>query len=208
VNTNNFYHTAKFLISATNLHQAPVDHGYEVAFVGRSNSGKSSAINALCNQKKLCRTSKTPGRTQLINFFQLDEERRLVDLPGYGYAQAPYQKQIQWQEYITDYLTYRVCLRGLILLMDIRHHSTEYDINLIQWSLNKNISIHVLLTKADKLNRGPALAQLRAVQQKLNEYPNIVGTQIFSAVTRHGLEQTYTILDKWLQRQPNTTTDR
>jgi len=199
MNTHSIYYAAKFLISAGSLDQAPLDQGFEVAFIGRSNSGKSSAINALCNQNKLCRTSKTPGRTQLLNFFQLDTNKRLVDLPGYGYAKAPASEQIAWQQCITDYLTNRTCLRGLILLMDIRHPLTEYDVNLIKWSLNKNIVVYVLLTKADKLNRGPALMQLRTVQQQLNKYPNVTGLQIFSALKRQGIEQVYLILNRWFE---------
>lgn len=197
--TYKFYHTANFLISAANIRQAPQDDGFEVAFIGRSNSGKSSAINALCNQNKLCRTSKTPGRTQLLNFFRLDENRRIVDLPGYGYAKAPSIEKIQWQERITDYLTHRNCLRGLILLMDIRHPITDYDVNFISWCMNQNKSIYVLLTKADKLNRGPALTQLQTAQQQLNKYRNIIGIQVFSALKHQGLEQVYVILDSWFE---------
>lgn len=196
---NNLYHSAKFLTSAAILKQVPKDQGLEVAFAGRSNSGKSSAINALCNQSKLCRTSKTPGRTQLINFFQLDKERRFVDLPGYGYAVAPNAVKELWQGSITDYFMYRICLQGLILLMDIRHPLTIYDTNLLHWSTTKNLPIYVLLTKADKLNRGPALTQLNLVQQQLSNYSNVAGAQIFSALKRQGLEQVYPVLDSWLK---------
>jgi GTP-binding protein len=181
------------------LAQVPPDQGFEVAFTGRSNAGKSSAINALCDQKSLTRTSKTPGRTQLLNFFQLDAERRLVDLPGYGYASAPEAKQKQWQDSMTDYLTYRECLQGLILLMDIRHPLTDYDLNLIRWSEPRALPIHILLTKADKLKRGPALAQLNKVHQHLGQLPIVVTAQTFSALKHQGVEQTHTILNTWLK---------
>jgi GTP-binding protein len=193
------YRTAQFLTSAALLAQAPPDQGFEVAFTGRSNAGKSSAINALCDQNQLTRTSKTPGRTQLINFFQLDAFRRLVDLPGYGYAAAPEAKQQQWQDSMTDYLTHRECLQGLILLMDIRHPLTDYDRNLIHWSAARTLPVHILLTKADKLKRGPALAQLNTVQQHLKQLKQLVVTvQIFSALKRQGIDQVHTILDTWL----------
>ncbi len=197
----NLYRTVKFLTSAAYLDQAPPDQGFEVAFVGRSNSGKSSAINAICEQKSLSRTSKTPGRTQLINFFGLDSQRRLVDLPGYGYAAASLALQRRWQDSMTDYLTYRQCLQGLILLMDIRHPLTDYDLNLIHWCTTRPIQIHILLTKADKLKKGPALVQSKKVQQHLNQLsiPIAITVQTFSAMKRYGIESVCSVLDKWLQ---------
>lgn len=196
---NRLYHSAKFLTSAATLIQAPKDQGFEVAFAGRSNSGKSSAINALCNQSKLCRTSKTPGRTQLINFFELDNQRRFVDLPGYGYAAAPDSIQERWQHSITDYLKNRVCLQGLILLMDIRTPLTRYDTNVLHWNATRKLPMYVLLNKSDKFNRGPALEQLHLVQQQLKEYSNVAGIQTFSATKRQGLKQVYSIIDIWFQ---------
>lgn len=195
---SNLYRAANFLTSAALYSQIPSDTGYEIAFVGRSNAGKSSAINALCGQTNLCRTSKIPGRTQLLNFFQLDAERRLVDLPGYGYAKAPGAEQQRWQRSIAEYLNQRNCLRGLILLMDIRTPLTEYDWNLITWCSERNLSVHVLLTKADKLKRGPSLNQLYLVQKQLQNYPLVVGIQTFSALKHQGLEQAYAVMDTWL----------
>jgi len=192
------YRTATFLISAASLSHAPADQGFEVAFAGRSNSGKSSAINALCDQSRLCRTSKTPGRTQLLNFFRVDDERRLVDLPGYGYAKVPEAVQQQWQGFMIDYLSRRTCLRGLILLMDIRHPLTDYDLNMLDWSTPRGLPIHILLTKADKLKRGPALAQLHGVQERLHRQGGAVGVQLFSALKHQGIDQAHGVLDEWL----------
>jgi len=195
---NTLYRITKFLTSAAHLSQAPADSGFEVAFAGRSNSGKSSAINALCDQSALCRTSKTPGRTQLLNFFRIDDERRLVDLPGYGYAKVPELVQQQWQGFMIDYLTHRTCLRGLILLMDIRHPLTDYDLNMLDWSAVRGLPIHILLTKADKFNRGPAMAQLYNVRERLHRPAGEVSVQLFSALKRQGIDQAHAVLDDWL----------
>ncbi|MCG8012486.1 MAG: ribosome biogenesis GTP-binding protein YihA/YsxC, partial [Candidatus Thiodiazotropha weberae] len=130
---NPYYHRAHFLKSAAKLSQSPIDQGYEIAFAGRSNAGKSSALNTLCNQKSLARTSKTPGRTQLLNYFELDEQRRLVDLPGYGYAKVAESIKKQWQQNLANYIEHRQCLKGLILLMDIRHPLTPFDLQMLQW---------------------------------------------------------------------------
>jgi GTP-binding protein len=194
----NQYRTTRFLISAAQLSQAPPDHGSEVAFAGRSNSGKSSAINALCDQKSLSRTSKTPGRTQLINFFQVNERSRLVDLPGYGYAQVPEAVQRRWQVFLIDYLTQRTCLHGLILLMDIRHPLTDYDLNMLDWGSARNLPMHILLTQADKLNRGPAMAQKHSVDHHLRSFPGTISVQLFSALKRQGIDQAHSVLDQWL----------
>src|SRR5574344_3130863 len=146
---------AQFLISAARVDQCPPDEGLEVAFVGRSNSGKSSALNTL-TRASLARTSKTPGRTQLLNFFALDEDRRLVDLPGYGYAKVPIPLKLHWQQHLEAYLSSRESLCGVVLMMDIRHPLTEFDRMMLDWALASRLPIHVLLTKADKLTFGAA----------------------------------------------------
>ena len=145
---------AQFLLSAPTLSQCPDDTGCEVAFAGRSNAGKSSAINVLTRQGKLARTSKTPGRTQLINFFSLTEHCRLVDLPGYGYAKVPKAVKQRWDEHLAEYLQRRQSLRGLILLMDVRHPLQDFDRQMVLWADQSDMPVHILLTKADKLKRG------------------------------------------------------
>jgi GTP-binding protein len=200
---NSLYRKTRFLISAADLSHTPADDGWEVAFAGRSNSGKSSAINTLCDQNNLCRTSKTPGRTQLLNFFQVEEGRRLVDLPGYGYAQVPGAVQQRWQGFMIDYLTHRSCLRGLILLMDIRHPLTDYDLNMLDWSAVRSLPVYIFLTKADKLNRGPASNQLLAVQHRLHTFPSVVGVQLFSALKHQGIDQAHGVLDGWFEVPPS-----
>ena len=196
---NPLYRTTSFLTSAAGLAQAPADTGFEVAFAGRSNSGKSSAINALCSQKSLTRTSKTPGRTQLLNFFRVDDERRLVDLPGYGYAKVAEAVKQQWQGFMEEYLIRRSSLCGVILLMDIRHPLTDYDCSMLDWSASRSLPTHVLLTKADKLKRGPSLDQLRRVEQRLREWPAAISIQLFSALKHQGLDRAHEVLDAWLQ---------
>ncbi|WP_305856936.1 ribosome biogenesis GTP-binding protein YihA/YsxC [Balneatrix alpica] len=194
------YHTARYLISAAKLSQCPADSGAEVAFAGRSNAGKSSAINALTQQSKLARTSKTPGRTQLLNFFSLKQEDcRLVDLPGYGYAKVPVAMKLDWQAHISDYLAERQCLKGLVLVMDIRHPLTEYDQVLIDWCADAQLPLHVLLTKADKLSRGPATQTLNQVRKELSQRLGELGSaQIFSASKKTGVDQLSHRLDTWL----------
>lgn len=195
---NSLYRTTRFLTSAAHLSQAPADDGREVAFAGRSNAGKSSAINVLCGQNALSRTSKLPGRTQLLNFFRVDDTRRLVDLPGYGYAKVPELVQQRWQAFMADYLTHRACLQGIILLMDIRHPLTDYDRNMLDWGAARDLPIHILLTKADKLKRGPALAQLHTVQRHLQQRRREVDVQLFSSLKHQGIEQAHAVLDIWL----------
>ncbi len=144
---------AKFALSAAKVEQCPDDQGYEVAFAGRSNAGKSSALNTLTHAS-LARTSKTPGRTQLLNFFSLDDERRLVDLPGYGYAKVPIPLKQHWQKHLEAYLGSRECLRGVILMMDVRHPMTDFDKMMLDWAKASSMPMHILLTKADKLTHG------------------------------------------------------
>jgi GTP-binding protein len=195
---NSIYRKATFLTSAAGLAQAPADSGWEVAFAGRSNAGKSSAINALCDQHGLCRTSRTPGRTQLLNFFCIDGERRLVDLPGYGYARVAEAVKERWQGFMIDYLSERRCLRGVVLLMDVRHPLTDYDLHMLDWTAAQGLPTHILLTKADKLNRGPAMAALHGVRRRLRTHPGGLTSQLFSALERQGIEQLQGLLDTWL----------
>lgn len=164
---NPFYHQARFLTSAARLDHCPPDEGMEVAFAGRSNAGKSSAINALCQQKGLARTSKTPGRTQLLNFFELDAARRLVDLPGYGYARVAETVKRQWQGVLAEYLERRRCLRGVILLVDIRHPLKPFDQQMLAWGGQIGLPIHLLLTKADKLKRGAMNSAVLSLRREI-----------------------------------------
>lgn len=195
------YPTARFLISAPTLALCPDDTGVEVAFAGRSNAGKSSAINALTQQKALARTSRTPGRTQLINFFSVmnDETRRLVDLPGYGYAKVPEAVKLEWQQHLSDYLRGRFSLRGLVLLMDVRHPLTEFDQMMLDYADQRALPVHILLTKADKLKKGPASATLQKVRTRLKEWEDLVSVQLFSSLKRDGVDTLSQKLDVWLQ---------
>ncbi len=196
--TERLLHQAGFLTSAQTVEQCPPDQGFEVAFAGRSNAGKSSAINRLTGQRSLARTSKTPGRTQLINFFQLDDERRLVDLPGYGYAKVDKQTRLQWQHHLDDYLARRQCLRGLVLLMDIRHPLKEFDRLILDWSAEGGMPLHILLTKADKLKFGAAKTALLKLRTTLKSHPAPLSTQLFSATTGVGAEEAWAQLGTWL----------
>lgn len=182
--------SARFLKSAPTLRESPPDDGAEVAFAGRSNAGKSSAINALTRQGKLARTSKTPGRTQLINFFALSDTQRIVDLPGYGFAKVPIALKIEWEHHLSEYLQKRRCLKALVLLMDIRHPLQEYDLQMIHWAFNSHLPIHLLLTKADKLKTGPAKATKLKIEKQLEaEGVKQFSVQTFSAPKRTGLKE-------------------
>ncbi|MDN3556085.1 ribosome biogenesis GTP-binding protein YihA/YsxC [Halomonas maura] len=194
------YQAARFLISAPTLAKCPSDGGAEVAFAGRSNAGKSSAINALTRQKALARTSKTPGRTQLINFFSLgeDTDHRLVDLPGYGFAKVPEQVKLEWQRHLADYLQRRASLRGLVLVMDVRHPLSEFDQTMLGWADDQDMPVHILLTKADKLKAGAAKNALQQVRSRLREWEDLVSVQLFSALKKQGLEEVHQRLDDWL----------
>lgn len=190
---------AYFTKSAPSIRECPPETGYEVAFAGRSNAGKSSAINALTNQK-LARTSKTPGRTQLINFFNLSDNQRLVDLPGYGYAKVSRDQKEKWQRDLSEYLQKRQCLKGLILLMDIRHPLQEFDTTMLDWAIRGNMPVHILLTKADKLSRMQANNALFAVQKQLKQakLDQLVSIQCFSALKYAGLDELKAKLQSWL----------
>ncbi|MGD8525111.1 MAG: ribosome biogenesis GTP-binding protein YihA/YsxC [Thioalkalispiraceae bacterium] len=192
------YNRAEFLISVPTPQQAPPDEGLEVAFAGRSNAGKSSALNALTGRKSLARTSKTPGRTQHLVFFQLDEQHRLVDLPGYGFAKVPDRVKMQWGQAMEAYLSQRQSLRGLILLMDVRHPLTDFDQQMLSWCAHTGMPVHILLTKADKLKRGAAMNSLQKVKKALKDQPNL-SIQLFSATKKTGVEEALEILDQWLE---------
>lgn len=190
---------AQFLISATRLDQCPTDEGLEIAFVGRSNSGKSSALNCL-TKANLARTSKTPGRTQLLNFFSLDEQRRLVDLPGYGYAKVPMPLKQHWQKHLNSYLSNRKSLVGVVLLMDIRHPLTPFDQMMLDWAQSNQMPVHILLTKADKLTYGAGRTALLKTQKELIEkWGSTASIQLFSATKRLGLDEAYQQLAQWLE---------
>jgi len=195
---NPLYRQAVFLTSAARLSQTPPDEGFEVAFAGRSNAGKSSAINTLCDQKTLARTSKTPGRTQLLNFFAIDEQRRIVDLPGYGYAKVAEGIKREWQGVLAAYLEQRSCLRGLMLMMDIRHPLKDYDLQMLQWADQIDLPVHVLLTKADKLKRGPAGNTVLRVGGQLRQINDTFSVQAFSSLKKSGIDEAHARLDTWL----------
>lgn len=192
------YQKAHYLKSAPNLQHCPPDEGYEVAFAGRSNAGKSSALNVLTSQKSLARTSKTPGRTQMLNFFVCDETHKLVDLPGYGYAKVNVSMKRAWEAELSLYVEQRQSLKGMVLLMDSRMPPTDIDLQMLDWTLNLNLPVHILLTKADKLKKGPAKANLLKLQQLLKaNYPHATA-QLFSSLKRQGLDQAWSKLDQWM----------
>ncbi|MDF2940116.1 MAG: engB [Gammaproteobacteria bacterium] len=193
----NEFQQATFLTSAAKVSQLPADQGVEVAIVGRSNAGKSSVLNVLTNQKHLARTSKTPGRTQLINLFQLDQTRRLVDLPGYGFAKVSESIKRQWQETLSQYLEERECLKGLILVMDCRHPFKDTDSAIIDWCLESDLACHILLNKADKLSRSQQQTALLQAKKKLKEHSELVTMQLFSTLNRQGLDELKKQLQSW-----------
>ena len=192
------YKAVSFSLSAPTLAHCPLDEGWEVAFAGRSNAGKSSALNCLTSAR-LARTSKTPGRTQLINFFSLDEQRRLVDLPGYGYAKVPNAIRKDWGQHLGDYVTQRQCLAGMVIMMDIRHPLTDFDLQLIDVASSRDLPVHILLTKADKLKRGPAANQLQMVRNELNKMTGSLSVQLFSSLKSDGTAEAWGKLDEWFE---------
>ena len=180
---------AMYVASAHDLEQLPPDVGAEVAFVGRSNAGKSSAINTLANHKRLAYVSKTPGRTQLINFFSLGDDRTLVDLPGYGYAEVPARVKAHWQSVMAAYVSTRRALNGLVLIMDARHPLKALDIKLLDWYLPTGKPVHCLLTKADKLSKGDQVLTLRRVTKDLDLAGRNATVQLFSSLKREGVKE-------------------
>lgn len=193
------YARAHFLDSVARTAQLPPDSGREVAFAGRSNAGKSSALNALTGRRALARTSRTPGRTRLINLFDLGEDRRLVDLPGYGYAKVSRQMQADWQRLLTAYLGTRRSLAGTVLVCDIRRGITERDWHLIDLLMEAGCPLHVLLTKADKLGRAQQARALEEARRTLEEAGVEATLQPFSATKRTGVDDLQGILDEWLE---------
>lgn len=191
------YHLTHFVTSAPDIRHLPDDTGVEVAFAGRSNAGKSSALNTLTQQRSLARTSKTPGRTQLINLFQVSEGFRLVDLPGYGYAEVPEELKRKWQQALAEYLEKRACLKGLIVLMDIRHPLKDLDSQMIEWAVTSHIPVLVLLTKADKLASGARKKQLAMVREACLAFKGDIEIETFSSLKKQGIEQLKQKLDAW-----------
>ena len=196
---NPIYHQAKFINSAPRLQDAPPDQGWEIAFAGRSNAGKSSAINTLVQQNALARVSKTPGRTQLLNFFAIDEQRKIVDLPGYGYAKVPEAIKREWGKMIETYLSERKALCGIVLIMDIRHPLTEFDQQMLDWCAHAKLPLHIMLTKSVKLKFGAAKTTLLEVQRALKQLGVPVTVQLFSALNKTGIDEIHTVLDHWFE---------
>ncbi|QGG79184.1 YihA family ribosome biogenesis GTP-binding protein [Litorivicinus lipolyticus] len=192
----NLLRTAKYQISATKPQNFPADEGVEVAFAGRSNAGKSSCLNVIANQRALARVSKTPGRTQMINFFSLqDEQLKLVDLPGYGYAKVPVAMRANWGRNIQAFLENRRCLAGLVMIMDSRHPMSPLDQQMMDWALARQLPLHAVLTKADKLSRNVQNQTLMKVRKEL---PEGCTTQLFSALKRQGIEELDERLKSWM----------
>jgi GTP-binding protein len=191
------YPNVKFLTSAAEAHQFAPDAGKEIAFAGRSNSGKSTAINAITQRAGLARVSRTPGRTQLINFFELAPECRLVDLPGYGFAKVPERVRLHWLQLMEHYFNVRESLVGLILIVDSRRGLGTQDAGMLEWILARDRFAHVLLTKADKLNRRDAQRVLRETLASCSD--TAVTAQLFSAPHAEGLEEAREVMDGWLQ---------
>nr|WP_158366907.1 ribosome biogenesis GTP-binding protein YihA/YsxC [Candidatus Hamiltonella defensa] len=201
--TNDNYHSSRFVMSAPNIHHLPPDQGMEVAFSGPSNAGKSSALNTLTQQKKLAKISKTPGRTQLINLFEVSEGIRLVDLPGYGYASVPLEIKIKWQKALNEYLNKRDCLRGLVILMDIRHPLNNLDQKMIAWAINKRIPIYLLLTKVDKLSKSASKIQLNMVKEAILPFMGDIEVDVFSSLKKIGIDKLQNKLNAWFSGSIN-----
>lgn len=198
-----FLQNAKFTISVNNFNELPEDKGVEIAFAGRSNAGKSSSINTLSNQTRLAYVSKQPGRTQLINYFSIDEGKSLVDLPGYGYAKVPGVMKDHWQKILPAYLQERQSLVGLIIVMDIRRPLTDLDIRMLDWFAPRKKPIHILLTKSDKLSRDKGMQALLKTQKIVKEqwadfYHTACSVQLFSSLKKNGVEEADRIIQGWL----------
>ncbi|HAT40210.1 MAG TPA: YihA family ribosome biogenesis GTP-binding protein [Rheinheimera sp.] len=191
------YQQTRFLTSAPDIRALPADTGIEIAFAGRSNAGKSSALNTLTRQNNLARTSKTPGRTQLINTFSLGEDKRLIDLPGYGFAKVPLEVKEKWQKSLGEYLQKRDSLKGIVVLMDIRHPLKDLDQDLVFWAVQSQLPVLILLTKADKLGPGARKKTLLEVQEASLAFMGDVTVQTFSSLNRLGLPELEMALDRW-----------
>jgi GTP-binding protein len=195
------YPQVRFLTSANKLGQLPPDTGAEVAVAGRSNAGKSSAINAITQRKGLARTSKNPGATRLLNFFQLEEGRRLVDLPGYGFAKVAGSMREHWGSLLEGYFAKRGALRGTIVVMDVRHPLTDHDQDMLELASSRGLPVHILLTKSDKLGRGAGGNALQAVRRKLAPGGSVT-VQLFSAHAGDGVQEARGALEKLLDGKP------
>ncbi|AIV04207.1 MULTISPECIES: ribosome biogenesis GTP-binding protein YihA/YsxC [Vibrio] len=191
------YQNTHFITSAPDIRHLPEDEGVEIAFAGRSNAGKSSALNRLTNQKSLAKTSKTPGRTQLINLFKVEEGCHIVDLPGYGFAQVPVEMKNKWQKSLGEYLQKRECLKGLVVLMDIRHPMKDLDQQMIFWAIDSRIPVQVLLTKADKLKSGARKQTLLKIRKQVETFGGDVSVDVFSSLKGLGVDQLRAKLDTW-----------
>ncbi|MEI8632230.1 ribosome biogenesis GTP-binding protein YihA/YsxC [Vibrio sp. PP-XX7] len=204
------YQNTQFITSAPDIRHLPADEGIEIAFAGRSNAGKSSSLNRLTNQKNLAKTSKTPGRTQLINLFKVTDNCHIVDLPGYGFAQVPLEMKKKWQEALGEYLQKRQCLKGLVVLMDIRHPLKDLDQQLIYWAIDCRIPVQILLTKADKLKSGARKAQVLKVREAAQAFCGDVSVDAFSSLSGIGVDILRNTLDAWfapaLSSSPRRTT--
>ncbi|MBE2896086.1 YihA family ribosome biogenesis GTP-binding protein [Pasteurellaceae bacterium HPA106] len=191
------YHKTHFLMSAPDIRHLPDDSGIEIAFAGRSNAGKSTALNVLTNQKNLARTSKTPGRTQLINLFEVEPECKIVDLPGYGYAAVPEKMKIQWQQALGEYLQKRACLGGVVILMDIRHPLKDLDQQMLQWAVSANLPVLLLLTKADKVSQKERSKQIKMVREAILPFQGDVQVEAFSSLKKLGVSTLSAKLNQW-----------
>ena len=195
-----------FVTSAAKLSQLPEDNGSEIAFIGRSNSGKSSSLNAICNQKHLAKTSRTPGRTRLINLFEVAPGKTLVDLPGYGYAAVPEAMKKQWQDSLTQYLQKRRALRGIVITMDIRTPLRDHDRLIIDWSVAANLQTLILLTKADKFGVNKRREAMGELKVQLSEFGGNFTVIPFSALKKIGIDEARTILNRWFSMFPDLNT--
>jgi GTP-binding protein len=201
------YQQTRFLTSAPDIRALPDDSGIEVAFAGRSNAGKSSALNTLTRQNSLARTSKTPGRTQLINTFHLAENKRLIDLPGYGFAKVPLEVKEKWQKSLSEYLMKRQSLKGIVVLMDIRHPLKDLDQQLVHWAVQSGLSVLILLTKADKLSPGPRKKTVLEVREASLAFMGDVTVEAFSSLNKIGLAELEQVLDRWFSGETTRVTD-
>jgi GTP-binding protein len=191
------YQKAYFLLSVADIKQLPPDQGIEVALVGRSNAGKSSVLNRITQSKNLARVSKTPGRTQMVNIFVLDDQRRIADLPGYGYAKVPLAAKHKWQKLVDSYIRTRESLKGLILVMDIRHIFKELDRQLLVYCDERDLPVHILFNKADKFSKGTVANMLPTIKNELAGYHNLITFQLFSALKGTGIKELHELLDEW-----------
>ncbi len=199
---SNLFSHCEFLISAYKTSQLPEDEGMEIAFAGRSNSGKSTTINALTNHKGLAKVSKTPGRTQLFNCFEFKPNMRLVDLPGYGYAKVPKKMKKHWEKEIDAYLMNRESLIGVVIIMDIRHPMKLFDEQMLTWAHESGLHSHVLLNKADKLNNNETKKTLMKVTKEISKYSESTTCQVFSALRRTGAAELSQIITPWFNNNP------